>query len=246
MIEIRNLRKSYGTLEALRGLDLQAADGQITTLLGANGSGKTTTLRAIGGLHRPDAGSVDIDGVSILERRRTARAALGFLPDRFGLYPRLTAREHVVFFGRMKGLRGRELARSVDATIELLAMQDIAARRTAGFSHGQRVKVALAQTLVGSPRNLVLDEPTRGLDVFSVRLLRRVLRQLRDDGRCILLSTHVMAEVEGLSDRIVVIAGGKAVAASSAAGLLASTGQRALEDAFVTLAEQHGGQRHVS
>ncbi len=246
MIRIRNLRKSYGTLEALRGFDLDAADGQITTLLGANGSGKTTTLRAIGGLLRPDAGSVEIDDVSILERRRDARAALGFLPDRFGLYPRLTAREHVAFFGRMKGLRGNALTASVDATVELLAMQDIAGRRTAGFSHGQRVKVALAQTLVASPRNLVLDEPTRGLDVFSVRLLRQVLRRLRDEGRCIVLSTHVMAEVEGLSDRIVVIAGGKSVAANSATGLLESTGQPALEDAFVALAEQHGGQRRVS
>ena len=245
MIEIRGLEKSYGEIHALRGFDLAAGDGQITTLLGANGSGKTTTLRALAGLIDADAGSIAIDGVAVPERRQAARARLGFLPDRFGLYPRLTGREHVEYFGRMRGLRGAALRSAVDETVDLLAMHDIAVRRTAGFSHGQRVKVALGQVLVGGPQNLVLDEPTRGLDVFSVRLLRRVLRTLRDAGRCILLSTHVMAEVEGLSDRVIVIAGGRTAAAGGVDELLAQTRTDALEEAFVTLAQIEGGQAHA-
>src|SRR5690349_9093541 len=175
MIELTNLRKRFGKVEAVADLTFGAADGAITTLLGANGSGKTTTLRAIAGLVRPDAGTVRVDAIDVGADRAAALARTGVLHDEFGLYPRLTTREHLRFSAELNGLRGASRERAVDRTIDQLEIGDLADRRAKGFSHGQRMKVALARALVHSPRNLLLDEPTRGLDIFSVRLLRRVL-----------------------------------------------------------------------
>jgi sodium transport system ATP-binding protein len=235
MIELTNLRKSFGKVEAVTDLSFGAANGAITTLLGGNGSGKTTTLRAIAGLLRPDGGTVHIDGLDVGADRVTALARTGVLHDVFGLYPRLTAREHLCFSAELNGLRGASRDRAVSRTIELLEIGDLAGRRTKGFSHGQRMKVALARALVHSPRNLLLDEPTRGLDVFSVRLLRRVLVELRKSGTCVLMSSHALAEVAELSDSVVVIDGGRVRAVGAPSELVERTATNGLEEAFVAL-----------
>ena len=238
MIETENLTKSFGAVRALGGIDFTAADGAITTLLGANGSGKTTTLGIVMGLLKPDAGTARVDGREVREDAKAARRRIGWFPDAFGLYPRLTAREHVRYFGQLHGMTGAALERAIDAVFEELDMGAIEGRRTEGFSTGQRMKVALARAMVHSPRNLILDEPTRGLDILSVRLLRETLRRRRSEGCCILMSSHVMAEVEDLSDKVVVIASGKVAGEGSPRELVAATGAPNLEEAFVALAVQ--------
>jgi sodium transport system ATP-binding protein len=236
MIEVQGLRKAFGAVRAVDGATFTAADGAITTLLGANGSGKTTTLSAAMGLLAPDSGAVLVDGAAVAADAKAARRRIGWFPDAFGLYPRLTAREHCRYFGQLHGMRGGALETAIDRVFAELDMAAIDARRTEGFSTGQRMKVALARAMVHSPRNLILDEPTRGLDIMSVRLLRETLRRRRAEGCCILMSSHVMAEVEDLSDKVVVISEGRVVGEGSPAELVARTGAPNLEEAFVALA----------
>jgi sodium transport system ATP-binding protein len=235
MIFVENLRKHFGKVAAVSDVTFEAPDGAITTLLGGNGSGKTTTLRTIAGLLRPDLGTVRIDGLAVAADRIGSLARLGVLHDEFGLHPRLTAREHLRFSAELYGLRGPERDAAARRTIELLELGGLADRPVRGFSHGERMKVALARSLVHSPQNVVLDEPTRGLDIFAVRLLRRVLQRLRSEGACVLMSSHAMGEVAALSDRVVVIGAGRVRAAGSPAELVAATGTHDLEDAFVKL-----------
>lgn len=237
MIEIAALRKIFGKTTAVANLTFKAADAAITTLLGGNGSGKTTTLRTICGLIRPDGGSVLIDGIDVMADRVAALTRIGVLHDELGLYPRLTVREHLLFSAEMHGLARTTRERAVQRTIELLELGSLAQRRTKGFSHGERIKVALGRALVHAPKNVILDEPTRGLDVFSVRMLRRVLKRLREEGVCVLMSSHAMAEVAELSDRVVVIDAGQAKAVATPAELVAGTGSGDLESAFVTLVD---------
>ena len=236
MIRLSGVEKSFGDVTAVNALDLEAARGEITALLGANGSGKTTTLRLITGLVRRDAGTLTIDGEDPEVDPLGVRARLGVLPDGFGLYDRLTAREHLEYAGRLYGLAGRSLHASVERVLGELSMPDLGPRRCAGFSHGQRMKVALGCCLVAEPSYLILDEPTRGLDILSIRLLREVLRERRSRGVSILLASHAMQEVEALADRIVVISNGRNVGTGSRTALLSETGAADLESAFVALA----------
>jgi sodium transport system ATP-binding protein len=233
MIEINGLRRAFGKLQAVDGVSFTAADGRITGLLGPNGAGKTTTLRMLYTLLKPDAGSIRIDGVDALADPLGARRRLGVLPDARGLYKRFSARENIEYFGRLQGLDRATLRTRTDTLIEQLDMRDIEHRRAEGFSQGQRVKTAIARALVHGPRNIVLDEPTNGLDVMATRSLRHYLRSLRDEGRCVVLSSHIMQEVVALCDHIVVIAHGRVVASGSADDLLRATGASSLEDAFV-------------
>ncbi len=242
MIQTNQLRKCFGAIHAVNDVSFQAHDGAITTLLGANGSGKSTTLRLLSGLLRPDAGSAQIDHIVVADDPLAARARLGVFPDQFGLYPRLTAREHLEYYAGFHGLRGAALAKSVEHISEELEMNGILNRRTEGFSQGQRMKVALARTLIHQPHNLILDEPTRGLDVSSMRLLRRVLRALRSAGRCILLSSHAMAEVEELSDEIVMIDEGKVMRRGAPGALIEQAGAPNLEEAFIHFTAPAGAQ----
>ena len=235
MITGKDLRKSFGAVKAVDGFSFTAGDGAITTLLGGNGSGKTTTLRMIGSLIRPDAGSVTIDDANTQTQRSRALSRLGMLHDDFGLYPRLTVIEHVRFSGQLHGLRGRKLSTAVDSAIDALGLNDIRNRFAAGLSHGQRMKTALARTIVHAPRNLVLDEPTRGLDVFSVRVLRELLKRLRADGVCIFMSSHAMAEVMELSDRLIVVNQGRLLAEGTPADIISKGGGGDLETAFLRL-----------
>ncbi|MCY1019188.1 ATP-binding cassette domain-containing protein [Pyxidicoccus sp. MSG2] len=241
MIEARNLHKRFGAVTAVEDVSFTARDGVITGLLGPNGAGKTTTLRMLYTLVRPDGGTALVDGVDVVQRPEDARRALGVLPDTRGLYPRLTAREHARYFGELHGLSGAALDTRVDELIELLDMKDIADRRTEGFSQGQRVKVALARALVHGPHNVLLDEPTNGLDVMSTRAVRTLLRQLKAEGRCVVFSSHVMQEVAALCDRIVVVAHGRVVADGTPDELRARTGKDSLEEAFVaTIGSEQG------
>jgi len=233
MIEVENLGKRFGDVVAVEEASFTAHDGLITGLLGPNGAGKTTTLRMLSGLLRPDHGGATVDGIDVRVDPRGVQARIGVLPDARGLYPRLTAREHVRYFGQLHALGGEDLERRIDALLDLLEMRDVADRRAGGFSGGERMKVAIARALVHEPRNILLDEPTTGLDVMSTRAMRGLIKRLRDEGRCVLFSSHVMQEVSALCDEIVVIARGRVVARGSPDELRAATGHESLEDAFV-------------
>ncbi len=235
MIEVQGLRKSFGARRAVDGVSFSARDGEITGLLGPNGAGKTTTLRMLYTLMQPDAGSVLVDGRNAQLEPLAVRRTLGVLPDSRGLYKRLTARENIEYFAALHGLDADTTRAQCDALIATLGMQDIAARRTEGFSQGERVKTAIARALVHGPKNVLLDEPTNGLDVMATRSLREFLRGLKTTGRCVLLSTHLMQEVAALCDRIVIIAHGRVVADGTADELRRLAGEQNLEEAFMKL-----------
>ncbi|MDB5745435.1 MAG: transporter [Massilia sp.] len=240
MIEVHDVRKRFGEVQALGGVSFSARDGQITALLGPNGAGKTTLLRTLVALLKRDHGTIAIDGVDPEQDPLTVRRNIGFLTDQFGLYERLSTREYLTYFGELNGMGGAALQARIEEVSELLSMDDILARRTKGFSQGQRIKVALARTLLHRPRNLLLDEPSRGLDVMSTRALRRALSALRADGCCVIMATHVMQEVTHLCDDVIVIAKGHTVAQGSPHELCRRTGIASLEDAFVSLVGEEG------
>ena len=235
MIEVHDVRKSFGAVQALGGVSFTARDGQITALLGPNGAGKTTLLRTLVGLLRRDHGSISVGGVDPEKDPMAVRRDIGFLTDQFGLYERLTTHEYLSYFGELNGMGGAPLSRRIEEVSELLGMDDILARRTKGFSQGQRIKVALARTLLHRPRHLLLDEPSRVLDVMSTRALRTALAALRADGCCVIMATHVMQEVIHLCEDVIVIAKGHTVAQGSPDELCRRTGIANLEDAFVSL-----------
>ncbi len=219
----------------VRDVSFTAPDGQITGLLGPNGAGKTTLLRMLATLIVPEAGSASIAGLDVVRDRYAVREAIGVLSDARGLYPRLTARENIRYFGTLHGLSGGELDARAAQLIRTLGLDALADRRTQGFSQGEKMKVAIARALIHDPATILLDEPTNGLDIMSVRALREQLRQLRGEGRCLLFSSHVMQEVAALCDRIVILGAGRVVATGTAAELIAQSGAATLEDAFVSL-----------
>ncbi|HET6912153.1 MAG TPA: ATP-binding cassette domain-containing protein [Rhodanobacteraceae bacterium] len=235
MIEVKDLHKAFGEVRAVDGVSFSARDGEITGLLGPNGAGKTTTLRMLYTLMQPDSGQVLVDGMDAARDPVAVRRVLGVLPDARGLYKRLTARENIEYFARLHGIDEATMHARRDALSEALEMRDILDRRTEGFSQGQRVKTAIARALAHDPKNIILDEPTNGLDVMSTRGLRRFMQHLKDEGRCVLFSSHIMQEVAALCDRIVVIARGRVVADETPDALRAQTGEANLEDAFVKI-----------
>ena len=245
MIEVRGIVKRFvqgrgrtaREVQAVDGMDWTAGDGCISGLLGPNGAGKTTLLRIVAGLLEPDAGQVRVDGIDVATQRRAALARIGVLSDARGLYPRLTARENIVYYGRLQGLTQAVADARAHSLAQTLQMLPLLERRTEGFSQGERMKTALARALVHDPHNIILDEPTNGLDVPSTRALRDALRRLRDEqGKCIVFSTHLMQEVERLCDQVLVMAGGRAVAQGTVAELCALTGHEDFERCFVQLA----------
>jgi sodium transport system ATP-binding protein len=245
VIEVRSLQKRFvqgrGTkaraVRAVDGVDFVAADGRITGLLGPNGAGKTTTLRMVAGLIQPDAGHALVDGIDVTAQPAAALARMGVLSDARGLYTRLTARENIVYFARLHGMAEAAAKARAEVLADTLEMRPLLDRRTEGFSQGERMKTALARALVHDPPNIVLDEPTNGLDVLATRALRAALRRLRDEhGKCIVFSSHIMQEVERLCDEVVVVSHGRTVARGSVTQLLAESGESDFEDAFVRLA----------
>ena len=245
MIDVQALHKQFSagrgrhqrTVQAVAGVEFKAANGCITGLLGPNGAGKTTTLRIAAALIEPDAGRVLVDGIEVATQPTRALARMGMLSDARGLYPRLTARENIVYFGRLHGMSDAAADARARTLAEVLDMTGLLDRRTEGFSQGERMKTALARALVHDPANIVLDEPTNGLDVLATRALRDTLRRLRDEhGKCIIFSTHIMQEVERLCDHVVVVAHGRTVAAGSVTQLMAQAQCQDFEEAFVQLA----------
>jgi sodium transport system ATP-binding protein len=234
MIVVNNLHKSFGKVLAVRGVSFAAPDGKITGLLGPNGAGKSTTLRVLYTVLRPDAGNASIDGVDVVAKSLAARQRIGSLPHGAGLYPHLTARENIAYYASLCGVDKSMRDEKVDSIITLLEIGEFADRRSKGFSQGQRTKVALARALVHDPQNIILDEPTNGLDVMATRSLRQLILKLRDAGRCVLFSSHVMQEVAALCDDICIIAHGKVAIDDSLEGIRERTGCDDLEDAFVT------------
>ncbi|MEE4637327.1 MAG: ATP-binding cassette domain-containing protein [Wenzhouxiangella sp.] len=237
MIEVQGLRKTFnkGKVVAVDEVSFSARDGQITGLLGPNGAGKTTTLRMLYTLLNPDAGQMRIDGIDPAAEPLKVKRALGVVPDSRGLYDRLSARENIRYYGRLQGLDKATIDQRIERMAGVLDMHEFIDRKTNGFSQGQRVKVAIARALIHEPRTVLLDEPTNGLDVMTTRALRGFLQQLKREGRCVVLSTHIMQEVAALCDRIVIIAKGRVVAEGTADELLRRSGRDNLEDAFVQL-----------
>jgi sodium transport system ATP-binding protein len=233
MIVVSHLRKTFGKVIAVEDVSFHAEDGQITGLLGPNGAGKTTTLRILYTILQPENGSAQVDGFDVVKQRLEVQKRIGVLPDAHGLYPRLTARENVRYYGRLHGLDGAKLEGQIERLAKVLEMGDFIDRRTEGFSNGQRMKVAIARALVHDPSNVLLDEPTNGLDVMSTRAMRSFIRNLKDEGKCVLFSSHIMQEVSALCDRVIVIHRGQVVASGTAEELKQHTGQESLEDAFV-------------
>jgi sodium transport system ATP-binding protein len=235
MIEAHSLHKAFGSKIAVSDVSFCAQDGEITGLLGANGAGKTTTLRMLYTLLKPDRGSIRVDGMDSVQQALAVRRQLGVLPDARGLYKRLSARENIAYFAQLHGLDAATIRDRTEQLARALEMGDIIDRRVEGFSQGERVKTAIARALVHDPRNVVLDEPSNGLDVMSTRSLREFLRRLKAEGRCVLFSTHIMQEVAALCDRIVIIAGGRVVANGTPQNLQEMAQEQSLEEAFVKI-----------
>src|SRR6202795_4990508 len=233
MIEAFGLSKRFGKIEAARELSFAARDGEITGVLGANGAGKSTCLRMLYGVLTPDSGRASIDGIDILGETSKARAHLGVLPHAAGLYGNLTARETIPYCGSLQGMAGDRLRSRTTELARVLGMESFMERRAKGFSQGQRIKVALARALIHDPGNIVLDEPTNGLDVMAIRNLREMLISLKTQGRCVLFSSHVMQEVGMLGDRVVIIGHGRVLADSTVAEIRARNGAQSLEEAFL-------------
>ncbi len=242
MIVAEHLRKTFPgkgkdktPVIAVDDVGFTAHDGQITGLLGPNGAGKTTTMRMLYTLMTPETGRVIVDGVDVATDPNRVRRSLGVLPDARGVYKRLTARENIAYFGELHGMSSEAIAQRTGKLAAALQMEDFLDRSTEGFSQGQRTKTAIARALIHDPKNVILDEPTNGLDVMTTRGLRAFLKDLRAEGRCVIFSSHIMQEVAALCDRIVVVAQGKVVAEGSPDELREQAGQANLEDAFVTL-----------
>ncbi len=235
MIAVEGLAKRFGDVQAVRSVSFTAPDGRVTGLLGPNGAGKTTTLRMISTLLVPSAGSVHVDGRDAVRDPIAVRERIGVLSDARGLYARLTARENIAYYGELRGLPRERVAQSIARLAALLELDPLLDRRTEGFSQGERMKVAIARALVHDPPNVILDEPTNGLDVMTTRSLREAVRRLREHGKCVLFSSHVMQEVAALCDEIVIVARGEVTAAGTPAAVREAAGCEDLEEAFVRL-----------
>ena len=237
MITVNDIHKSFGKVRAVRGVSFQAPDGKITGLLGPNGAGKSTTLRVLYTVLTPDKGSATINGMDVVTESLEARKSIGSLPHGAGLYPHLTARENIAYYAKLCGLEHGAIDGRVEHLVKLLEIDAFADRKTKGFSQGQRTKVAIARALVHNPQNVILDEPSNGLDVMATRSLRELILKLKDAGHCVLFSSHVMQEVAALCDDIVIIANGRVAIDDSADGIRERTGCDDLEDAFVKAIE---------
>ncbi len=235
MIEAAGLRKTFGEVVAVDEVSFSVADGSVTGLLGPNGAGKSTTLRMLYGLMKPNAGSVAVDGVAVSEDPVGAQKRIGALPDSHALYPRLTGRENVEYFAALRGVPKADADARIAEYAQLMNMGGFLDRRARGYSHGERSRVLLARALVHDPQNVLLDEPTNGLDVMSTRSMRDLIVELRRRGRAVLFSSHIMQEVSLLCDRIVIVAAGRVVADGEPDQIRRIAGTDDLEDAFVRL-----------
>jgi len=233
MIIVKELEKNFGKIDAVKNLSFRAEDGKVTGIVGHNGAGKTTTFRCLAGLLKPDGGQILVDEWDVMTARIEVQQRIGVLPDAKGLYPRLTAREHIRYFAKLYGLDNEEIEMREQILIERLGMHEFADRRAKGFSRGQRLKVALAQALVHNPKNIIFDEPTNGLDMTSVKAVHDLILELKDLGNCIVISSHIISEIAKLCDHIVIVAAGRDIMSGSAAKLKRESGHGNLEALFL-------------
>jgi sodium transport system ATP-binding protein len=229
--------ESRGEVRAVDGVDFVCRSGEILGLLGANGAGKTTTLRMLATVLAPTSGSALVAGHDAATAPESVRRAIGFYSASTALYPRLTARETLGFFGELGGLSGVALRTRVSGLIARFGIGGYADVRVEKLSSGMKQKVSIARTVVHDPPVLIFDEPTVGLDVLNAIEMRKAIAALRDEGKAILFSTHIMSEAEQLCDRIAIIHAGRIHACDTLAGLREATGRRYLEDIFVYYAQ---------
>ena len=242
MIEVNQIAKTFKKVHAVRSVSFSAGDQKITALLGPNGAGKSTTLRILASVIRADSGTATVGGVNVAEDPLEVRKNIGVLPHNSGLYGRLTGIENIRYYGQLQGMRGAILDERVEQLITQLSMQDFGDRRTAGFSQGQKIKVALARALIHNPKHVILDEPTNGLDVMATRALRDIIRALKSEGKCVLFSSHIMQEVDALCDDVIVISHGEVKFNGTIQALREKAGTEDLEEAFIQLADIKEGE----
>ena len=245
-VAVRGLRKSFldenrGEVRAVDGIDFDCAAGEIFGLLGANGAGKTTTLRILATVLRPDGGSASVMGHDVTREPDQVRRSLGFYSASTALYPRLTARETLEFFARIGGLSRERVRGRVNELIARFGISAYADTRVEALSQGMKQKVSIARTVVHDSPVLIFDEPTVGLDVLNALDMRKLIAELRSEGKCIVFSTHVMSEAEKLCDRIAIVHRGRIHATGTLGVLREATGLHYLEDIFVRYVETAGG-----
>ena len=237
-VRVQALQKSFwdesrGEVRAVDGIDFECHQGEVFGLLGANGAGKTTTLRMLATILKPTGGSASLNGYDVIAAPEDVRRSLGFYSASTALYPRLTGRETLEFFARINGYPANQVNRRVEALIERFGIAEYADARVEKLSSGMKQKISIARTIVHDPPVLIFDEPTVGLDVMAALEMQRVIRELRDEGKCIIFSTHIMSEAEKLCDRIAIIHQGRLLALGTLEEHRQATGQHYLEDIFV-------------
>ncbi len=235
MIHAEHLAKSFKKFQALADITFDAFDGQVFGLLGPNGAGKTTTLRILSTVLEPDYGTATVSGHDIRRHKQQVRKNLGILVENAGLYKQLTARECLRYVGKLHGLDGAPLEQQIERLSNELGMESFLDRKTDGFSRGMTRKVVMGMALIHNPPNVIFDEPTAGLDVVSTRAVRELIHRFREEGRCVILSTHLMDEVERLCDRVAIIHRGTIMATGTPDELKQSQGVDNLESAFVRI-----------
>ena len=228
MIKVEHLTKCYGELVAVDDLSFELDEGHVYGFLGPNGAGKSTTMNIITGCLAPTEGSVSIDGHDILEEPETAKRLIGYLPEQPPLYMSETPLEYLGFVGEAKGLRGAELQRQIADAVERTGIADVKNRLISTLSKGYKQRVGIAQALLGSPRVIILDEPTVGLDPIQIVEIRRLIRELGNE-HLVIFSSHILSEVQAICERVLIISHGKLAADMDAK-------QGDLEEVFIELA----------
>lgn len=240
MIRVSHLKKVFfdkkrGKIEAVNGIEFHCRKGQIFGLLGPNGAGKTTTLRILATILQPTAGEVLVNGFDVVKEAHQVRQSIGFLSGETGLYDRFTPRETILFFGRINNLPDEEISSRMKKIFHILGMESFQELRVDKLSTGMKQKLSIARALIHNPPVLIFDEPTVGLDVITARIVLDYIKEFKNQGKCIIFSTHQMREAEKLCDQIAIIHEGKILSTGSLADLQQRFQEKDLEEIFFKL-----------